>query len=327
MVRRVGNETWLLGYDAEGHLVSLQKQGDSVGWVYEYDGLGRRVRAVRGTLEVVYLYSGDTLVAEGSRQSSDAPLQWVYYGYGSAMYQRNGESLHWDALGNRVASSEANGQVAPAALYDAFGDRVNGIADIYDWNGFYQHRVEPLTGGLVAVGQRWYDPTVGRFLQRDPMYAYPVYAYCWNDPVQLVDILGLKPGDKYKSPDAAAKAAIRYIWEQSQHEGVEYGGWIYGNEDGTYSFTKPVRGTPYEVDPGDQAKVLPPGTFPAGGYHTHVPIPGVEPELLENFSNRDRNWARGMCMPLYLGTPGGVIKKLWWDEDAKRFEERSIGRI
>ena len=54
VVRRVGNETWELGYDAEGHLVSLQKQGDSVGWVYEYDGLGRRVRAVRGTLEVVY---------------------------------------------------------------------------------------------------------------------------------------------------------------------------------------------------------------------------------------------------------------------------------
>jgi RHS repeat-associated protein len=264
-----------MGYDAEGNLVRLQRRGEEVGWEYAYDGLGRRVHVVHGSLEMVYLYSGNTLVAEGSRQSSSDPLQWVYYGYGSAMYQRNGESLHWDALGNRVASSEANGQVAPAALYDAFGDRVNGIADIHDWNGVYQHRAEPLTGGLVAVGQQWYDPTVGRFLQRDPMYAYPVYAYCWNDPVQLVDILGLKPGDKYKSPDAAAKAAIRYIWEQSQHEGVEYGGWIYGNEDGTYSFTKPVRGTPYEVDPGDQAKVLPPGTFPAGGYRTHVPISGV----------------------------------------------------
>ena len=85
---RVGNKTWLLGYDAEGHLVSLQKQGDSVGWVYEYDGLGRRVRAVRGTSEVVYLYSGDTLVAEGSRQRSGDPFQWVYYGYGGSMYQQ-----------------------------------------------------------------------------------------------------------------------------------------------------------------------------------------------------------------------------------------------
>jgi len=74
-VRRVGNETWELGYDVEGNLVSLQKEQDSgVGWVYEYDGLGRRVRAVRGSLEVVYLYSGDTLVAEGSRQRSSDPF-------------------------------------------------------------------------------------------------------------------------------------------------------------------------------------------------------------------------------------------------------------
>jgi len=74
VVRRVGNDAWQLSYDAEGNLVSLEKQGE-VGWVYAYDGLGRRVRAVRGSLEVVYLYSGNTLVAEGSRQSNDAPLQ------------------------------------------------------------------------------------------------------------------------------------------------------------------------------------------------------------------------------------------------------------
>ena len=78
VVRRANGETWSLDYDAEGNLVSLQKQGDSVGWVYEYDGLGRRVRAMRGSLEVVYLYSGDTLVAEGSRQRSSDLLQWVY---------------------------------------------------------------------------------------------------------------------------------------------------------------------------------------------------------------------------------------------------------
>ena len=96
-----------VGYNAEGHLVSLQKQGDSVGWVYKYDGLGRRVRAVRGSLEVVYLYSGDTLVAEGSRQSSSAPLQWVYYGYGGSMYQQvsnaGTEYKHLNLRGDLVA--------------------------------------------------------------------------------------------------------------------------------------------------------------------------------------------------------------------------------
>ena len=58
-------------------------------------------------MEVVYLYSGDTLVAEGSRQSSSDPLQWVYYGYGSAMYQQvasgQAEYKHWNLRGDLVA--------------------------------------------------------------------------------------------------------------------------------------------------------------------------------------------------------------------------------
>jgi hypothetical protein len=80
VVRRVGNATWELGYDAEGNLVILKNptNQNDIAWVYEYDGFGRRVRAVRGSLEVVYLYSGDTLVAEGSRQRSSDLLQWVY---------------------------------------------------------------------------------------------------------------------------------------------------------------------------------------------------------------------------------------------------------
>jgi RHS repeat-associated protein len=202
VVRRVGNETWLLGYDAEGHLVSLQKQGDSVGWVYEYDGLGRRVRAVRGSLEVVYLYSGDTLVAEGSRQSSSDPLQWVYYGYGGAMYQQvasgQAEYKHWNLRGDLAATSSPTGAYAPAPLTDAFGDTVAGARQTYDWNGAWGYRNEALTGGLQKVGVRWYDPTVGRFLQQDPwlgsIYApltLNAYGYCVNNPVQMVDPSGM----------------------------------------------------------------------------------------------------------------------------------------
>ncbi len=173
VVRRVGEETWLLGYDAEGNLVRLQKQGDSVGWVYEYDGLGRQVRAVRGSLEVVYLYSGDTLVAEGSRQSSSEPLQWVYYGFGGSMYSQvnnaGTEYKHWSLRGDLVATSSPTGTYAPAPITDAFGDWVSGARQIYDWNGLWGYRNELVeAGGLVKVGVRWYDPTVGRFLQQDP---------------------------------------------------------------------------------------------------------------------------------------------------------------
>jgi RHS repeat-associated protein len=195
---RANGETWLLGYDAEGNLVRLQKQGDNVGWEYAYDGLGRRVRAVRGSLEVVYLYSGNTLVAEGSRQSSNEPLQWVYFGFGGAMYSQvasgQAEYKHWSLRGDLVATSDSAGTFTSAALTDAFGDLVNGSRQTYDWNGAWLYRNETLTGGLVKVGVRWYDPAVGRFLQLDPwlgsIYA-PLtlngYGYCVNDPVNAVD--------------------------------------------------------------------------------------------------------------------------------------------
>jgi RHS repeat-associated protein len=199
---RANGETWLLGYDAEGHLVRLQRQGDGIGWEYAYDGLGRRVHAVRGSLEVVYLYSGNTLVAEGSRQSSSDSLQWVYYGFGGAMYQQvssaGAEFKHWSLRGDLVATSDAAGTFTSAALTDAFGDLVNGNRQTYDWNGAWGYRNEALTGGLQKVGVRWYDPAVGRFLQPDPwlgsIYA-PLtlngYGYCVNDPVNAVDPKGL----------------------------------------------------------------------------------------------------------------------------------------
>jgi RHS repeat-associated protein len=203
VVRRVGDATWLLGYDAEGNLVRLQKQGDNVGWEYAYDGLGRRVRGVRGSLEVMYLYSGDTLVAEGSRRSSNEPLQWVYYGFGGAMYQQvsnaGAEYKHWSLRGDLAATSSPTGGYSPAPITDAFGDLVNGSRQTYDWNGAWGYRNEALTGGLQKVGVRWYDPAVGRFLQQDPwlgsIYApltLNAYGYCVNDPLQLVDPSGMQ---------------------------------------------------------------------------------------------------------------------------------------
>ena len=78
-----------------------------------------------------------------------------------------------------------------------FGDLVAGVRPTYDWNGAWGYRNEALTGGLQKVGVRWYDPTVGRFLQQDPwlgsIYApltLNAYGYCVNDPIQMTDPTG-----------------------------------------------------------------------------------------------------------------------------------------
>ncbi|MFQ3611371.1 MAG: RHS repeat-associated core domain-containing protein, partial [Fimbriimonadales bacterium] len=197
IVRRANGETWQLGYDSEGNLTSLRKVGEAVGWEYQYDGLGRRVGAARGGVGHRYLYgAGDTLLAEGSGRN------WVYYGYGGAMYRANETYQHWNLRGDLVAQSSPAGEFSPAPITDAFGDWVagNGARPTYDWNGAWGYRNEPFTGGLQKVGVRWYDPVVGRFLQQDPwlgdIYApltLNAYAYCLNDPVNAVDPSGRIP--------------------------------------------------------------------------------------------------------------------------------------
>ena len=52
-------------------------------------------------------------------------------------------------------------------MFDAYGDLVSGVPDVYAWNGAWGYRNEAHTGGLQKVGVRWYDPAIGRFLFTD----------------------------------------------------------------------------------------------------------------------------------------------------------------
>ena len=48
---------------------------------------------------------------------------------------------------------------------------------------------------LLHVGWRWYQPDIGRFIQRDPLGVRAgrnVYAYCFNEPTATVDPQGLQ---------------------------------------------------------------------------------------------------------------------------------------
>ena len=108
------------------------------------------------------------------------------------------EYKHWSLRGDLAATSSPTGAYSPAPITDAFGDTVAGARPTYDWNGAWGYRNEALTGGLQKVGVRWYDPTVGRFLQQDPwlgsIYApltLNAYGYCVNDPIQMVDPSGM----------------------------------------------------------------------------------------------------------------------------------------
>jgi RHS repeat-associated protein len=168
---------------------SIRRSDASAGVSYEYDGAGRRVRTVDGVSGVVveYAYVGDTLVAE--RRGNE----WVPMVYGLDLLQRGGVSQYWTWRGDLAATAGVGEPAQRVPVFDAYGDLVSGSPDVYAWNGAWGYRNEAHTGGLQKVGVRWYDPAIGRFLQKDPWLGTPYepltlnrYGYCVKGKIRIL---------------------------------------------------------------------------------------------------------------------------------------------
>jgi RHS repeat-associated protein len=130
---------------------------------------------------------------------------------------------HRDHLGSALVVSDSAGQVLQQVAYAAFGDSQGPPAPEFGFTG--QRLVT--NGGLYDYGFRWYDPTLGRFLQPDPILSDPFepqmvnpYSYVRNDPVGLVDPLGLQPFPCDSCIDFVPPSPSRLRWEFSDPPSV-----------------------------------------------------------------------------------------------------------
>jgi RHS repeat-associated protein len=91
--------------------------------------------------------------------------------------------------------------------YTAFGQSqvmtasfTNRSLSLYDWQTRFHGEQRDAETGYYNYGYRYYDPTVGRFLGRDPIEEYggwSLYGFVNNDGVNYWDLLGLcEPGEK-----------------------------------------------------------------------------------------------------------------------------------
>jgi RHS repeat-associated protein len=190
------------GYDQANRLTSyagpaMNAAGPSTIQVnYSYNGDGLRMG--KGAAGVVpTLYGWD--VAEGlPLLLQDTATSYVTDPSGLPLeqMQANGTVLyyHHDQLGSTRALTDKNGLVVATYAYDPYGNSVGtlpAVVNPFQYAGQYQD----VETGLYYMRARYYEPTTGSFLSRDPMVATTrsPYGYVAGNPVNAKDPSGLDP--------------------------------------------------------------------------------------------------------------------------------------
>jgi RHS repeat-associated protein len=201
---------WSYAYDPENRLVSATGPGHAYAFAYDAEGrLGKITH--NGEIEYRY-YQGSRLVARcTSHPYTSEELTWG--ATADELVATGSNYYHHDPLNNAaVLTDHDTGDVTECYKFDAFGN-----ARVFD--AAWQPRAGGATGnrwlftgqeyladlGLYNFKNRFYHPDLGRFIQQDPIRFdagdLNLYRYCFNNPSNLVDPLGLESSNGYRRDD------------------------------------------------------------------------------------------------------------------------------
>jgi RHS repeat-associated protein len=157
----------------------------------QYDAFRRRTQNAAGKS---FLYDGANAAQE---VSGSTVLANMLNGGIDEIFTRADSSGAFtpltDALGSTIALVDGSGNIATTYAYDPFGNTtVSGAANA---NAFQYTGRENEANGLYFYRERYYSPTLGRFVNEDPLgikgSRLNLYAYAMNNPVNFLDPFGL----------------------------------------------------------------------------------------------------------------------------------------
>ncbi len=188
--------TLYLTADAEDRYTRFDfNTGPGAGSVYAtegYNGLGLRTfRHSADGLNHSLAYSG---ISPGDALLSDSNASTLYTPGLAQQDSVSGQHFYQvDALGSVRGVSGNNQAPQGEVYYDAFGlpsVRQGSQPSPLGFAGAAGYQTDADTG-LMLLGNRYYDPSIGRFLSPDKVHSGDNwYAYCGNDPLTRTDPTG-----------------------------------------------------------------------------------------------------------------------------------------
>jgi RHS repeat-associated protein len=161
-----------------------------------YDPTGRLYETVASSVTTRFQYDGVDMIAEYNASATllrryvqgpgiDEPIVW-YEGSGTS----DRRFLAQDQLGSVISVSDSAGASLNINTYDEYGVPASSNEGRFQYTG----QIWLPEAGLYHYRARAYAPTLGRFLQSDPiLYAggMNIYGYVGGDPINGTDPFGL----------------------------------------------------------------------------------------------------------------------------------------
>jgi RHS repeat-associated protein len=193
-----GSDIAHYSYSSRGELLSVSLPD---GTVIEYvnDPLGRRIaKRVNGVITEKYLWQGLTRLLAVYDGTNNLIMRFEYADgrmpvamtIGGATYY-----LIYNQVGSLRIVADASGNAVKRLDYDSFGNIISEPNPGFLVPFGFASGLHDRDTGLVRFGFRDYDPQVGRWTAKDPIYFAggdtDLYGYVLSNPIGLVDPSGL----------------------------------------------------------------------------------------------------------------------------------------
>ena len=211
---------WAYDWDGENRLISVSSNGVPV-MQNQYDYMSRRIMKATATQTNTFLYDGWNMIQESTVSDLQSHVSHFVWGLdlsgslqgaggvGGLLARVRRENIPrplyyaCDANGNITDVLDKNGALAAHYEYDPYGNAIAKSGNYAALNPFrfstkyYDDETE-----LYYYGYRYYGPSMGRWLNRDPLDEAleaslseasddNAYYFAENDPITEVDALGL----------------------------------------------------------------------------------------------------------------------------------------